>query len=99
MNPVKAEESLAKMMETFRQRNKLYGDNYLKEGELMWTLFPDGIKLEGQIDYVRYHLLHSIIVKLTRFVNSGMTHRDSIHDAGVYCAMLEDFIAQNYDRD
>jgi hypothetical protein len=33
-----------------------------------------------------------MVVKLTRFANSGLTHEDSIHDAAVYAAMVESLI-------
>jgi hypothetical protein len=34
-------------------------------------------------------------VKLTRFANSNLTHRDSIHDAMVYAAMVEHCVKEN----
>ena len=37
---------LVEMGETFRERNKVYGDNYKRVGEVMNALFPDGVELK-----------------------------------------------------
>jgi hypothetical protein len=36
-----------------------------------------------------------MIVKITRFANSGLKHKDSIHDAAVYAAMVESLIKED----
>ncbi len=95
MKPIKADETLCQMVQTFLQRNEVYGDNYLNEAEVLAKLFPRGISLTTPQEHAVYGFLRSIVQKLTRFVNAGCNHKDSIHDAGVYCAMLEDFIAKN----
>ena len=74
---------------TYRERNAIYGDNYKNTGAVMRALFPDGVKLVTADDFNRWCLFELVIVKLTRFTNSGLTHIDSIHDAAVYAAMLE----------
>jgi hypothetical protein len=33
-----------------------------------------------------------MIVKITRFANSDLNHKDSIHDAAVYAAMVESLL-------
>jgi hypothetical protein len=83
---------LVEMGETFRERNKVYGDNYKRVGEVMNALFPDGVELKTVEDYNIWHLFELMIVKLTRFTNSNLTHEDSIHDAAVYAAMVESLI-------
>ena len=83
---------LVEMGETFRERNKVYGDNYKRVGEVMSVLFPDGVELKTVEDYNIWHLFELMIVKLTRFTNSNLTHEDSIHDAAVYAAMVESLI-------
>lgn len=80
---------LQEMADTFRERNKVYGDNYKSVGNVMAALFPGGIALVMPDDFNRWHLFELIVVKLTRFANSGLTHIDSIHDAAVYAAMVE----------
>ena len=83
---------LVEMGETFRERNKVYGDNYKRVGEVMSVLFPDGVELKTVEDYNIWHLFELMIVKLTRFTNSNLTHEDSIHDAAGYAAMVESLI-------
>jgi hypothetical protein len=83
---------LIEMAETFRERNAVYGDNCVMVGKVMEDLFPNGITLRTAEEHERFHLLYMIIVKLTRFAVSEMTHVDSIHDTAVYAAMLEAFI-------
>lgn len=87
-----AADILATMAETYRERNKIYGDNYKRVGEVMTALFPRGVGLYSVDDFNKWHLFELIIVKLTRFANSDLTHQDSIHDAAVYCAMVESLI-------
>ena len=69
-----AAEVLEKMADTYRERNRVYGDNRSVE------------------DYNKWHLFELIVVKMTRFANSSLTHQDSIHDMSVYGAMLESII-------
>jgi len=90
-----ADQILAEMADTFRERNKVYGDNYKRVGAVMAAMFPNGIQLIEEDEFNRWHLFELIIVKLTRFANSGLTHADSIHDAAVYCAMVESLTIDN----
>jgi hypothetical protein len=82
---------MAEAMETFRKRNKLYGDNYLKFGKVMTALFPAGWALETEEDWNRFGVIIQIVSKLTRYIADPQKGQlDSIHDMGVYCFMLED---------
>lgn len=83
---------LDEMADTFRERNKVYGDNYKRVGDVMMALFPNGVVLRTAEDFNRWHLFELKIVKLTRFANSGLTHKDSVHDDAVYAAMVESLI-------
>ena len=94
----KADEILDSMAETFRERNKVYGDNYKSVGAVMTALFPDGVSLITKEQFNTWHLFELMIVKLTRFANTGMTHRDSIHDAAVYAAMVESLLEEESDE-
>lgn len=87
-----AADILATMAETYRERNKVYGDNYKIVGQVMAAMFPRGVGLYTPEDYNKWHLFELIVVKLTRFANSDLSHIDSIHDAAVYCAMVESLI-------
>jgi hypothetical protein len=84
-----AADILEAMAATYRERNAVYGDNFYQVGAVMAILFPDGVKLHTAADYNLWHLFELMIVKLTRFANTGLSHQDSIHDLGVYAAMVE----------
>ena len=86
---VRADAILQTMANTFRTRNKVYGDNYKRVGDVMKALFPNGVQLKTAEDFNRWHLFELAIVKITRFTTTGMTHVDSVHDAAVYLAMVE----------
>lgn len=76
---------------TFKERHAVYGNNFLKVGDIMVAMFPKGLTLTTSEDWIRLELLMMKIVKFSRyaenFVNGG--HEDSIHDDMVYSAMLE----------
>ena len=89
--PRNAGEVLDGMAATFRQRNAVYGDNYKMVAPLVRALFPHGVPPELVVTD-QWHLLELKLVKLSRFAISGLTHVDSIHDDGVYSAMIESII-------
>lgn len=86
-------DDVAKLLEaaavTFRERNAEYKDNSRVVGDVMLALFPKGVELKTAEDFVKFHLFELMIVKLTRYVNSGLNHKDSIHDLGIYAFMVE----------
>jgi hypothetical protein len=88
-----AADTLRAAATTYAERNAIYGDNWYKIGAVMNGLFPEGIHLKSIDDHVRFYYLMSIAQKLTRYSNNFHHggHRDSIHDACVYAAMLETF--------
>jgi hypothetical protein len=87
-----AADILAEMADTYRERNKVYGDNYKRVGDVMMALFPKGVKLETAEQFNTWHLFELMVVKITRFANSELQHEDSIHDLAVYAAMVESLI-------
>lgn len=90
-----AGDLLAKAAETYRERHKVYGDNYKLVGAVMEGLFPDGLTIKTAHDWNRLHILLLLVIKQTRYVQNWATggHQDSIHDAAVYSAMLEEIDA------
>lgn len=86
-----AAKVLRAMAETYAQRNKEYGDNFKMVAPLVKALFPDGVPSELVITD-QWHLFELILVKLSRFAVSNLTHVDSIHDSAVYGAMIEAII-------
>lgn len=87
-----AAEILAEMAETYRERNKVYGDNYKRVGLVMSALFPQGVTIVTPEQFNVWHLFELMVVKMTRFANSGLSHQDSIHDLAVYAAMVESLV-------
>jgi hypothetical protein len=86
--------NLQTAMDTYRERNKCYGDNYKHFGRVMTALYPDGLTLADKSDWNRLGVFIQIMSKLTRYVaDPHKGHHDSIHDAGVYCMMLEELDA------
>lgn len=83
-----AAEVLRAMADTFEAKNTTYGNNYLRVAPVVKALFPDGVPPHLVVED-RWHLFELLLVKLTRFAVSELTHIDSIHDAGVYAAMVE----------
>lgn len=80
---------LQKMADTFRERNAVYGDNYKILGKVVKELFPNGVQLKTEHDFLVWHLFELVMLKLTRFTTSQFSHKDSIHDLAVYAAMIE----------
>lgn len=85
-----AYQILCEMAETYRERNKVYGDNWRKVGDFLAALFPNGVTLEKPEDHNRYHFLVMIAVKLTRYAQNWDRggHEDSLLDSAVYSAIL-----------
>lgn len=91
--PKNAADILTEMAATYRERNAVYGDNFRMVGKLMAVLFPNGVPAEV-LHSDQFHLFELKLVKLSRFAISGLTHQDSIHDDGVYSAMIEQIILE-----
>jgi hypothetical protein len=80
--------------ETYKERNKQYGDSYLRHAAIMKALFPKGLELNTNEDFNRFGVMNMIVSKLVRYTqNWYQPHIDSIHDMGVYC-----FIGQELDE-
>lgn len=76
---------------TFEERNAVYGSNYTMVAPVMKVLFPNGVPPDLVTTH-RWHLFELMIVKLSRFAISGLTHQDSIRDLTVYAAMVESLL-------
>src|SRR5690349_14282312 len=86
-----ADEFLTEAANTFKEKNKIYGNNYLNVGGAMAALFPDGVLLKTADDFNRFHIFMLGVVKQSRYCNNwhNVGHVDSAHDNTVYSAMLE----------
>lgn len=83
------DEIFDKMKETFNERGKIYGNNYQKIGDVMYSLFPQGLKLTTPDEWNKFHLWFIALVKMTRLASTNFDHADSAHDIAVYGVMLE----------
>lgn len=97
---VTADKFLDAAAETYRDRNKVYGDNFMRVGGALAALFPDGITLRTADDFNRFHIFVLGVVKQSRYcVNWDKGgHQDSVHDQTVYGAMLEAIDADIVER-
>lgn len=95
-DPMDTPAVLEKMAATYRERNRTYGDNYKRVGAIVALLFPNGISAD-LLHSDHWHLFELIVVKLTRFAISDLTHMDSIHDISVYGAMIESVLREHID--
>lgn len=87
-HPVTVPAILEEAANTYRDRTKVYGDNFLMIGPMVKILFPNGVSHEVLTSHA-WHLFELKLVKLSRFAVSNLTHLDSIHDDMVYSAMIE----------
>lgn len=85
---VTAADVLQGMTNTFRERQSVYKDNYKMVAKLMAVLFPDGVPPALVVED-QFHLFELMLVKLSRYAISNLTHIDSVHDLSVYGAMCE----------
>lgn len=85
-------EMLEAAAATYRERNKLYGDNYKLHGCVMAQLFGREIVLRTPDDHNRFGVLTQIVSKLTRYVANWEEggHDDSLLDVSVYSNMLRE---------
>jgi hypothetical protein len=91
-------EILRSMADTYEERNAVYGDNFKNVAPFMNTLWPAGIP-PALVMKDTWHLFELMVVKMTRFANSGLVHADSIHDIAVYSAMIESELSKNGKED
>lgn len=84
-------KTMDEMRATLLERGATYGDNYNMMGVVMKALYPDGITLKTEDDFIRWHWVDWTVGKLTRWVKTGMNHEDSIKDAAVYVTFLAAF--------
>lgn len=90
--PTDAADVLSEAAKTFRERNAVYADNYKLVAPVIRALFPNGVPGE-LVTTEHWHLFELIVVKLTRFAQSQLTHQDSMRDTAVYAAMIESILS------
>lgn len=83
-----ADKVMEMMLSTFKERGKIYKQNYLLIGEVMETMFPDGVVLKTAEDHNKWHLFLMTMIKATRLANTHLQHEDSGLDMAVYASMF-----------
>ncbi len=82
------EQILSQASKLFKKKNQEYGDSYKDYGKLLFTLFPEGVKLETEADFVRWGTTCMMLAKIHRYANNyNVGHEDSLEDLAVYSAM------------
>lgn len=97
----KAHEILDAAATTYREKNAVYGDSYLRVGAALAALFPDGVTLKTADDFNRFHIFALMVVKQSRYCVNWESggHQDSVHDNTVYSAILEEIDEAIADRE
>lgn len=85
-------DMLAALGAIYRDRNKMYGNNYKAFGHSCMSIFPKGIELKTVDDFNRFGVFVMIVSKVSRyaamFTNGG--HPDSLDDLAIYSQMLQE---------
>lgn len=78
-------------IQLYLDRRGIYGESERDFADVMSMLFPKGLMLVTNSDWVRYGLLHHVVGKLVRYANNFTEggHPDSLRDMRVYLAMLQ----------
>lgn len=87
-----ADKILGEMLEIYDERGRQYKANYTLIGDVLATLFPNGVQLKTAEDHNKWHLYLMALVKATRLANTGLEHKDSALDMALYTAMLAGFM-------
>jgi len=92
-NPTGPAEILRSMAATCEERQGMYGEVWRTVPLLVRDLFPEGVP-EWLLTDPRWHLFELLLVKIARCAHSELRHQDSIHDAGVFSALIENVIKE-----
>jgi len=87
---MKPDAQLIQLADLFKERNQQYGNSYKETGKVFEALFPNGIKIDGELDFNRFCILVQIVGKLNRYCNNFAMPLSSDHlkDISVYATML-----------
>lgn len=87
----KIADILANSTETFNTKSKEYGNTYKVAGKTLHSMFPNGLTLETEDDFIRFSNFVMCSTKMIRYASNLKSggHKDSAHDLIIYSAMLE----------
>ena len=91
-----AADKMKTALETMQARSAVYGQGHaghVAHARVIMTLFPEGLHLNSEEEHARWLLFNMILTKVCRYAANFHQggHQDSIHDAGVYAFLLEDY--------
>lgn len=93
-------EILEEAKKIFEEKDKLYGSAYKRHGNLMITIFPDGITLNTAEDFERFYLFTMIANKMNRYashLSMKTDGQDTTRDIGIYSFMLKEIEEEKKD--
>jgi hypothetical protein len=95
------DRALKRLGNLFKERNALYGDNYLSHGKVMMALFSGKIPKQITVeDANRFGIFTQMVSKMTRYANRwDEGHQDSLDDLSVYSQMLSELDKINEGRE
>lgn len=86
-------ERLKNLSEIFKERDKVYKDNYKNVGNVFSSMFPDGVFLRTKEEFNRFYLFMMVVHKLTRASKTFplKLHADSLDDLSIYAQLLRHY--------
>ena len=92
LEKVTVPELLREAAKIYEERNKIYGDNYKRFGNVMDDVFGRSVQLRNFDDHNRFGILVQMVSKLTRYAENFDRggHADSLDDLVVYTMMLRE---------
>ena len=90
--PKSVPDRLARLGEIYRERGKVYGDDYKQAGAMYAAMFPRGLTLKTAAEFNRMSLFIHLAAKVARYAQGGMQrgHEDSLNDIAVYAQMMQE---------
>ncbi len=89
----------------FRNKNRDYGEAYVKVGEILDRIFPDGVVIKGKQKFSEMGLLVRMLDNVLRGTNLRLKNnqrrvkdkksQDTFDDLGVYSFMWADLVEYN----
>src|SRR5215471_194437 len=86
-------DRLSKLGDLFRERNAVYGRNYLEFGTALYAMFGGPLTLETPEEFGRFSMFMHVVGKVSRYsqmIKRG-GHADSLDDLSVYAQILQEF--------
>jgi hypothetical protein len=91
-------DRLKELASLYESKNKEYGDNYKRFGNVLFAMFPECVVLDTPEKLNRMALFVQILHKVCRYAqNFDEGHGDSLDDLAVYAVLLKVFDDEMFD--